>query len=828
MKTLARLLIFLLTVCGSAAGAGYKKEHVVLYLNGGLYGHGKHIEIELEFPVRDGRWADTGWGYSTGFSRGQHTPRILKNEVSGGVRNLAVEVRIGPDRWIPGGWARYDIELKQDGEKFTGTFTGSHVPGCVAWGGGPKNSLPPALRENPAVEAEAKPDFSKGHKLEGKVSGHPGGSWPAPVPGYAKPEPGEHPRLAFRKKDLPLMRKRATETPEGKAIVERARRTLGGGPEDSDKFTTWPACGHAFLYLITGEQRHADKAREIVERTLLDNPAGRKGRGSSQDIHHGPRLQGFALAFDMCYDGWPEDFRLRCIDEIQRRTWELHWGDFEGKGMSGYNPNPWSNHDGIRSACTGLGALAVLGEKNSLGRTMECAEEIAEWCAVDIRRHYLTGGVGTAGYCIEGSFYKWMTAQRGLVYFVPAYENVMGKRFDSDSLRDFEFIGDLMERRGVAPIGWSVGIHAVPESMMPGYKWLFDRQVGLQSKGKTMGVKHGMMAPFILTLYPYDVEAVPPGQSFPWMAPDPRKGHWIFRPNYDDPENDILLTTNVKSENFKGSWAPARAGTHWDIVLHAYGKYWLNNTFVPKANRFPAGNEHHGGRVTSWKAADDKTCVINWDMRRAFYKEGRRGSQTLADHAKSQNATIVEIDGWGPFIDYRIRATRSMAVDCSGKSGAPILVAIVDRVTLPEKPKKEEKPVDTGQALFLKTIGGGEKPPFAPKRATEVAPVTWKLPILTTDLRSGGKVVKKGLGEGITIEGNRFSAAETGGLTGILAEPRTISKSLKVDGEGELFMVLTVQKGKAPEMVLEGTGLGTKVKVGNRTVRFDGEQIVLE
>ena len=65
-------------------------------------------------------------------------------------------------------------------------------------------------------------------------------------------------------------------------------------------------------------------------------------------------------------------------------------------------------------------------------------------------------------------------------------------------------------------------------------------------------------------------------------------------------------------------------------------------------------------------------------------------------------------------------------------------------------------------------------------------------------------------------------------MTGILAEPRKIGKWFTVDGKGDLFMVVTVQKGKAPEIVLEGAGLDTKVKVGDRTVRFDGKEVVLE
>ena len=41
-----------------------------------------------------------------------------------------------------------------------------------------------------------------------------GQPWPAPVPGFTAPEPGEHPRLFFRKADLPEIKGRAA-TPEG-------------------------------------------------------------------------------------------------------------------------------------------------------------------------------------------------------------------------------------------------------------------------------------------------------------------------------------------------------------------------------------------------------------------------------------------------------------------------------------------------------------------------------------------------------------------------------------------------------------------------------------
>src|SRR5689334_11479548 len=56
--------------------------------------------------------------------------------------------------------------------------------------------------------------------------------WPAPVSGWVAPAPGEHPRLFFRKSDLPRLRDRA-KTPEGQAILKRLRFLLDGADGES-------------------------------------------------------------------------------------------------------------------------------------------------------------------------------------------------------------------------------------------------------------------------------------------------------------------------------------------------------------------------------------------------------------------------------------------------------------------------------------------------------------------------------------------------------------------------------------------------------------------
>src|SRR5438045_145525 len=85
--------------------------------------------------------------------------------------------------------------------------------------------------------------------------------WPADVSGWVKPTPGEHPRLLFRKADLPELKKRAG-TPQGKAILKRLRFLLDGKNGDTllppdqpaqtpGRFTIGHTAGYGLLYQLT-------------------------------------------------------------------------------------------------------------------------------------------------------------------------------------------------------------------------------------------------------------------------------------------------------------------------------------------------------------------------------------------------------------------------------------------------------------------------------------------------------------------------------------------------------------------------------------------------
>jgi hypothetical protein len=71
--------------------------------------------------------------------------------------------------------------------------------------------------------------------LAGRIPAEQPAPWPADVSNFQAPAPGEHPRLLFRKSDLPALRDKA-KTPEGQAILIRLRKCLNGG--DGESMTT--------------------------------------------------------------------------------------------------------------------------------------------------------------------------------------------------------------------------------------------------------------------------------------------------------------------------------------------------------------------------------------------------------------------------------------------------------------------------------------------------------------------------------------------------------------------------------------------------------------
>jgi hypothetical protein len=194
------------------------------------------------------------------------------------------------------------------------------------------------------------------------------------------------------------------------------------------------------------------------------------------------------------------------------------------------------------------------------------------------------------------------------------------------------------------------------------------------------------------------------------------------------------------------------------------------------------------------------------------------------------------------FLDSGITGMRAMAVDYSGRSSAPCMIVMVDRIEGAKAlswpwqlhTRAEgimQKDIDksgTGRDVFekenyQKAVNGQllltESAPFdderiqmhddgftftqqdATMRATFVAPSRPELELAER------------------VQYHR---------TNVEVIRRTESRAIFADGSDGFFVILTFQSGPAPKVeVLNGEGLNAIVKVGEQTVRFDGERIIL-
>ena len=116
--------------------------------------------------------------------------------------------------------------------------------------------------------------------------------WPVAVKDHVPVAAGEHPRLLFRKTDLPQLRQKAA-TPEGQTLVKRLRVQLngsdgeslpekfsakgpinkdGGGPlaeaPAGEVFSYAHPAGYGLLYLLTGEKKYSELGKQAIEKSL--------------------------------------------------------------------------------------------------------------------------------------------------------------------------------------------------------------------------------------------------------------------------------------------------------------------------------------------------------------------------------------------------------------------------------------------------------------------------------------------------------------------------------------------------------------------------------
>jgi hypothetical protein len=332
------------STAGEAAAGWQRDADVLLRLDDAFWlsnkGNDQTFHISLEGKIRNGELLPNAYGYAVfypaafkrvAYNKADHNWRLLSAKIQGDRIVLGARLRANPDIWgTGGGRGLYDITLQRTGDRLEGTYTGTF----------------------------------EARRMQGRAAGTLSAPWPAPIEGHVPVKPGEHPRLIFRRSDIPGLKARA-KTPEGRQIIAMLKKALEGDIHGEN--CGFHAAGHAFLYVLTGNESHARRATEIVKKTISFAGYKKKAGGGGniwrnaryKRIMLAPPRVGIALAYDMLYEYWDEALRHRMTEELEEKARELIIGN---TGQE-YNDATASNHYGICNGAGGLVALAILGEK---------------------------------------------------------------------------------------------------------------------------------------------------------------------------------------------------------------------------------------------------------------------------------------------------------------------------------------------------------------------------------------------------------------------------------------------------------------------------------
>ena len=212
------------------------------------------------------------------------------------------------------------------------------------------------------------------------------------VGGQVSDFPGkEHPYLFFSKEDLPEIRQRLTKEPfltRWNIFVDNADEVVNTETYNGSRARTYleNAGKTSFAYIITGEEKYADRAiaeamaiadgfipKENGEKVWY-NPSFRNWNKGA-DLSTAEVTYALAMVYDWCYDAMSPDERTKIKDAIVEKGLKHYLHSIERDGQDFWVGNPVSNWAGVLSGGMGLGALAIYNESEEAFKAVEYAQK---------------------------------------------------------------------------------------------------------------------------------------------------------------------------------------------------------------------------------------------------------------------------------------------------------------------------------------------------------------------------------------------------------------------------------------------------------------------
>jgi hypothetical protein len=412
-------------------------------------------------------------------------------------------------------------------------------------------------------------------------------AWPIAIADHRPVQAGEHPRLFLRTTDLPRLRERA-KTPEGQAIIARCKLILGGGESvrlEKGQYTLFDGAAFGFLYQVTGEKKYAELAQKSVEHGWEPGVVDRDDRLSlnppNEPMRYGPSLAAVAMAYDLCYDAWPEEFRTAQATRMQDHTatCKKRGGEIslQRMAMNADCPNQVSNHFGLQVGGAGLTLLAIQGDAGTDDVKVKAWLQGVEREA----RKVMSEDFGETGYFSEGAgpgviatswtFTPWLMAERicagrdwlatrpqGLaaewlsLRFVFQTIPINGKPQYLNATPDPGYGTEILQQAGGHhATAFCQGFGAIQPLHRPAMKWVYEQFVQpLEAAQYATAVESGKptfdiftwphRAMFAFINWPFTEAAENPEKTIPKAIADRHLGQFLFRNRWQDGDDTVV------------------------------------------------------------------------------------------------------------------------------------------------------------------------------------------------------------------------------------------------------------------------------------------------
>ena len=364
----------------------------------------------------------------------------------------------------------------------------------------------------------------------------------------------EHPRVLVDKADVAKIRARVQQEPYA-SMVKAMQKQLEAAPEAAKSVLYDDrAVDLAALFVLTGDRKYAADAEKIVLEMVNDktfwNNLGSKGLTRAAGALRA------ALAFDLCYEAWPESTRTLVSQKLRLAA------DGMMKSMGqGANTGTANNWQAVRYGGAGIAFLA----------SDEPGGDQGAKAAYGKLKQHLAANLGDNGWNPEGIGYTQYPWQFTGPFGIAAQRAGIGdlrKEMKKAALTfwttyvgtvniptpgGFGLRADLSDDHPSWAADGTTGLAFwyAPQEHQPAIKWMYDYLCGANGDKSWGTASAGGL--YSILYYPADLAAKNPAEvdGLGLNFTDKSHGIAIFRNAYRD-ENDIVALVNGHSRQPQG------------------------------------------------------------------------------------------------------------------------------------------------------------------------------------------------------------------------------------------------------------------------------------